>query len=112
MSIADPLIKYYNNIKIGWYFNTVKYPDTFKNIVEIIFIIKNKCNTDNLVFVSNCSGAMIALKLACYFKQKVCIANPHIILKSKKLWNYRHFQDYALKTGYHQVINLRRNFDG
>ena len=101
LSIADPNIKQYNDVTVGWYLNTLKYPDTFSKIVEIISFVKNKCDINNIVFASNCSGALIALKLGCHFKQRVCIANPHTIIKSKDLWTHWHLQEYAYNTGYH-----------
>ena len=83
-------------------FNAYKYNIT-ENIKEIVTHIKKICNIQNVIFVSNCSGALIALKLSCIMNEYCLIANPHTILKSNDCVNYGHWNDEAIKNG----INAR-----
>ena len=110
MSIADPLIKYYNNVQIGWYLDTKLYPDTTNIIIEIINHIKNICDIQNIIFVSNCSGALIAVKLASILNQYCLIANPHTILKADDINDYTHFSDLSIQNGYRMPLSSNDNY--
>ena len=110
MSIADPLIKYYNNIQIGWYLDTKLYPDTTSTIIEIINHIKNICEIQNIIFVSNCSGALIAVKLASILNQYCLIANPHTIIKALDINDCNHFSDLSMQHGYRMPLIKKDNY--
>jgi len=99
LSISDPLIKLYKGLKIGWYLDTKKYDITL-NIKEIVEHIKKICNIKKVIFVSNCSGALIALKLSCIMNEYCLIANPHTIIKSKDCFVYNHWSESSLEKGY------------
>lgn len=107
LSFSDPLYKYYNNINIGWYLNTIKYPNLRKNIIDIINYIKEITNTDKILFVAQCSGALIATELGCIFNEYVLITNPHLILKSNDCYIYPHWTNTAIENGY--IFNIYEN---
>tara|TARA_Y100000389_G_C17375832_1_gene471592 strand:- start:312 stop:1109 length:798 start_codon:yes stop_codon:yes gene_type:complete len=81
LSFSDPLLKYYNT-NIGWYLNTTKHPSLRNDIISIINKIKDITKPNNLIFVAQCSGTLIAVELACIFNEYVFITNPHLIVKS------------------------------
>ena len=107
LSFSDPLYKYYNNINIGWYLNTIKYPNLRKNIIDIINYIKQVTNTNKILLVGQCSGALIATELGCILKQYVLITNPHLILKSNDCYIYNHWTKLAIENGY--IFNKSKN---
>ena len=104
------MVKYYPQLKIGWYLNTIKYPNTTKTIIEIVKYIKNICNSKKVIFVSNCSGALIAVKLSCMMNEICLIANPHTIIKSKDAWTHYHWKDESLKNGYRMPLLKKDNY--
>ena len=110
MSISDPLIKYYNEVNIGWYLDTEKYPNTTNTINEILNYLKKLCQIKNIIFVSNCSGALISLKLACIMNEYCLIANPHTILKSNDTFVHGHWNDDSLKNGFRMPLKSEDNY--
>jgi len=109
LSISDPLIKLYKGLNIGWYIDTKKYNIT-NNILEIVKYIKNKCNCKNIIFSSNCSGALIALKLSCMMNEYCLIANPHTILKSEDCSIYAHWTNESLINGFRMPLSKNDNY--
>lgn len=104
LSISDPLINIYKGLKIGWYLDTKKHKFQ-ADMLDIIKHIKTKCNAQNIIFSSNCSGALIAVKFACMLKEYCLIANPHTILKSDDCLDYLHWTDESLSHGYRMPLN-------
>ena len=109
LSITDPLIKLYKGLNIGWYIDTKKYNIT-DNLLEIIKHIKKKCNCKNIIFSSNCSGALIALKLSCIMNEYCLIANPHTILKSNDCSIYPHWTSESLINGFRMPLSKNDNY--
>ena len=110
LSITDPLVKYYPQLKIGWYLNTIKYPKTTETVIEIVKHIKKICNSKKIIFVSNCSGALFALKLSCMLNEICLIANPHTIIKSSDCWDHYHWNDESLEKGYRMPLMKEDNY--
>jgi hypothetical protein len=110
LSISDPLHSYYKNIKIGWYLNTKKYSNTVKHILEIVKHIQNITDATDIIFISNCSGGIIASRLACMTNQYALIANPHTIVKSDDNWIHYHWNDQSLECGYRMPLVKKDNF--
>lgn len=100
MSISDPTYERYQKINVAWYFNTKKYSTLRDDIAHIIREVCKVSETTNILFVAQCSGAMIASYLGAIFKQHVLITNPHLILKSIDTKSYVHFREDAIKNGY------------
>jgi len=109
LSISDPLVKLYKGLKIGWYLDTKKYNIT-ENIKEIVSHITKMCNIKKVIFVSNCSGALIALKLSCIMNEYCLIANPHTIIKSNDCLNYSHWSDESLINCYRMPLSSSDNY--
>ena len=109
LSISDPLIKLYKGLNIGWYLDTKKYNIT-ENIKEIVDHIKKLCNIKKIIFVSNCSGALIALKLSCIMNEYCLIANPHTIIKSNDCLTYSHWSVESLINGYRMPLSSKDNY--
>ena len=122
LSFSDPLYQFYNEINIGWYFNTTKYPELRQNIKEIVQYIYSLTQTKNIIFVGQCSGCLIATKLACQFNQHLLITQPHLILKADDINHTFHHFDVpekqhinnnkisvvdALKKDEHDLINYK-----
>jgi len=85
LSISDPLCELYPNIKIGWYLDTHKLNIT-DVVIEIVQHLKTKCNCVDVLFCSNCSGALFAFKLSCILKENLLIGNPHLVLSTTSHW--------------------------
>lgn len=108
LSISDPLYKYYDNINIGWYFNTKKTPFICNNIIKIIKKIKKIGNSKTILFVAQCAGSLIATKLSCIFNEYLLITNPHLILKADDITPYYHWSDKAIKNKYYLRSDNRK----
>lgn len=109
LSISDPLVKLYKSLNIGWYLDSKKYNIT-GNIKEIVDHIKKLCNIKKVIFVSNCSGALISLKLSCIMNEYCLIANPHTIIKSNDCSIYPHWSDESLINGYRMPLSSTDNY--
>ena len=88
----------YPDINIGWYLDTQKCNIT-NNVLDIIECIKSKSHANKILFVSQCSGSLLAVKLGCIFNQYVLITNPHIILNAEDAI-YPHWSKESLAAGY------------
>jgi len=110
LSISDPLHGYYKDLTIGWYLNTKKYSNTVRNILEIVEHIKKITGATNIIFISNCSGGIIASRLACMTNQYALIANPHTIVRSNETWIHYHWNDQSIEYGYRMPLLQNDNF--
>lgn len=102
LSFSDPLLKYYNT-NIGWYLNTTKHPSLRNDIISIINKIKDITQPTNMIFVAQCSGALIAVELACIFNEYAFITNPHLILKSDDCIVYNSWTDTPSSNVYNNI---------
>jgi hypothetical protein len=97
LSFSDPLYKFYDNINVGWYFNTTKYSTLREDIRSIVEYIADITKAIDIIFVAQCSGSMIAIELGCLLNQYVLITNPHLILKSDDCYIYHHYDKNGKK---------------
>lgn len=105
LSFSDPNLKYYST-NIGWYLNTTEHPTTRNDIIFVINQVKKLTNPVNIVFVAQCSGALIALQLACMYNEYAFITNPHLILKSLDCTVYNSWTDTPITNKYNNVEYL------
>lgn len=85
LSISDSLFELYRIEKkdklfdLSWYIETNKCK-FHNNIIELIDFLKENYEYKKLIFVGQCSGALMAVYMASFFNGIAVFTNPHLIL--------------------------------
>lgn len=84
LSIADPMLRKYEDIRLGWYYGT-KEENYLDYISEIVMICAEQLHIrcDNIIFYSSSGGGFAALYCACKVKGSTAVViNPQIKLSA------------------------------
>ncbi|KPA10238.1 Sulfotransferase [Candidatus Magnetomorum sp. HK-1] len=98
ISISDPVCELYPELKKCWFLDTHKI-NVSKIVIDIVSFIKQRCGCNDILFSSNCSGALFALKLACILNENLLIANPHLVLNTTSHWTKE-----SIEAGYRMPL--------
>lgn len=83
LNIADPMLKLFNKLKLGWYYGNEKV-NLRIYVAELVAIIAQKLNvpTEKIIFVGSSGGGAAAIECAAHIKDsKAIVINPQIRLR-------------------------------